>query len=175
MKRSLLALISILAGCATAPPGTTSLDVQMLGIAGEVDGRTIDSSMLGEATIVASRDGDVGTFFIDGPSLQLQLAACPLGSLATDPYGIGGGGSVDGSGRPVPSIADQTPGDGSTVTGASCEAAGLFVCSGPGCTAFAAQDLDLQIVEENGWRRVTADAVGDSGTAHVELLYRETP
>ena len=174
MKRSLFALVSILAGCATAPPGATSLDVRMLGIAGEVDGQTLDTSMLGESTIVASRDGDVGTFFIDGPSLQLQLSACPLGSLATDPYGLGGGGPVDGEGRPVPPIAEQVPGEGSTVTGASCEAAGLFVCSGPGCTAFAAQDLDLQIVEENGWRRVIADGTGDGGTAHVELLYRET-
>ncbi len=174
MKRSLLALFTILAGCAGAPPGDTSLEVQMLGVTGEVDGQPLDTSMVGEATIVASRNGDVGTFFIDGPSLEVQLSACPLGSLATDPYGLGGGGPVDDQGRPVPPIEDVAPGEGSTVTGASCEAAGLFVCSGPGCSAFVQQDLDLQIVEENGWRRVIADGSGDSGTVHVELLYRET-
>lgn len=208
MKRTTLALfsipISILAGCEGASaPGPTALRVQSLSISGDIDGQSFGDADLSDATIVALQDGDVGRFMFAGRALEVHLSACPLGSLATDPYGGGDGGIFDpfadgGSVPPfegpiddggLPSVCtEDTDADvrcvpvdpqpiearsASTVSGASCEAAGLFVCADGRCATFLAGDLALQIVEESGGRFVVADGSSAHGRAHVELHYRE--
>lgn len=173
--RVLIAAMLITAGCGTDGQAT-HFDVQMLSVSGAVDGRTIDTSAAMRVT--GERSGDLGTFFVDSPDLTMQLSACPLGTLETNPYG-GGGGPVDPSGRPIPVpddagvAVDGTTPLGATLPSLDCPGRGLFLCATSACTEFQPQEVDLQIVEENGWRHLTADANGAGGAVTVDLRYRE--
>jgi hypothetical protein len=171
--RIVIAATFLLAACGTEQ-GTTQLEVEMLSVSGQVGGATVPSAS--GATVSGERFGDQGTFFVDAPDLQMQLSACPLGNLDTDPYGVGGGGEGGGP-RPAPEPTDAGVDIGEAqsglVTGVDCLGRGLTLCGNGGCGDFAPNELDLQIVEENGWRQITADADGASGTVQVSLRYRE--
>lgn len=168
-RRMFLAAMLIAAGCG-GEQGPAQLEVEMLSIDGLVDGATVSGAET--ATTTGERVGDQGTFFVEGNGLSAQLSACPLGDLDnTDPYGIGGGGRVDG---PVPVPADAGVEDPTgLIGGVECAGRGLTICSGRSCGSFSDQELDLQIVEENGWRQLTASADGARGTVQISLRYRE--
>jgi hypothetical protein len=171
--RALLAAMVIVLGCGREG-GPAQLDVEMLSVSGAVGGTTLDGVTSGTAS--GEREGEQGTFFVEGPDLTMQLSACPLGNLDTDPYGLGGGGTRPGSG-PIPVPEDAGLGmevQSGTVTGVDCFGRGLTVCAAGGCGQFTSDEVELSIVEENGWRRVTADASGGGGALRVELRYRET-
>lgn len=173
-KRVLIAAMLITAGCGTSGE-PSRLEVEMLSVSGSVGSTSLDDATTNVVT--GERAGDVGTFFADGPDLSLQLSACPLGSLETNPYG----GSVgDPSGGPAPVPVEVDAGvdvgraiDGQGLPSLDCPGRGLFVCRASSCISFAPEDLDLQIVEENGWRHLIADADGSGGTVTVDLRYRE--
>jgi len=166
-RTTLIAAILIVAGCGSGE-GPARLEVEMLSVSGQVAGAEVASTR--NATVTGERQGDQGTFFVEGPSLSLQLSACPLGNLDVDPYGSGSGGSSG----PIPLPQDGgTPDRTGVVSGVDCIGRGLTICGGHQCGQFTSDELDLQIVEENGWRLVTANADGASGTVGVSLRYRE--
>ena len=167
-RTTLIAAILIVAGCGSGE-GPSRLEVEMLSVSGQVAGAEVPSTT--NATVTGERQGNQGTFFVEGPSLSLQLSACPLGNLDVDPYGTGSG---VGPGEPVP-VPQNEPASGRTgvVSGVDCIGRGLTICGGQQCGQFTSDELDLQIVEENGWRLVTANADGASGTVGVSLRYRE--
>lgn len=170
--RALLAAAMFVAGCGTGG-GSAALEVQMLSVSGELSGQTFEGAT--GATITGERSGDQGTFFVEGPALSMQLSACPLGNLDTDPYGTGGGGAIGEGPRP-PEPVDAGIGivpQSGTVSGVDCFGRGLSICQGGSCGSFAPEEVDLSIVEQNGWRQLTADANGAGGSVQVQLLYRE--
>lgn len=173
--RMVLAALVLLAGCGGSEGGPARLDVEMLSVSGDVAGSALASTTIDHAS--GERFGDQGTFFVDEPDLTMQLSACPLGSLDVDPYGLGGDGTREGAG-PIPIPDDAGVGgidvQSGTVTGVDCVGRGMTICAASGCGEFASDEVELSIVEESGWRRVTADAAGGAGTVRVELRYRET-
>ncbi len=166
-RRMLVAAIAIAAGCGSAQPGP--LDVEMLSVTGEISGT--EAPTLANATASGEGDGHLATFFVEAPNLSIQLSACTPDDSQLDPYGSGGGptGPV-----PQPAIVDQN-GDPAptTVTGVDCIGHSLSICLHRSCTQFDQDAVDLQIVEENGWRRVTADATNASGTVSIALRFHE--
>lgn len=166
MMRTYLLAALVIAGCGSEGPA--QLEVQMLSVSGELEGRTLDGNAYTSAT--GERVGDQGTFFVDGPNGSMQLAACPLGDLEVDPYGQGG--SVDG--EPARPIVDDAgvPAPGA-IGSIDCQGRGIWICDDESCGGFLAEAVSVEIVEANGWRRVVFDASSTSGDARVELLYRE--
>jgi hypothetical protein len=142
-------------------------------VAGTVSGAAVPSAT--GSTSSGERVGDQGTFFVEGPSLSMQLSACPLGNLENvDPYGLGGGGDVRGGPVPIPVEDDAGVGAPTGVISAvDCPGRGLTLCGTGTCGQFTGEEVDLQIVEDDGWRRVIANADGPSGTVQVSLRYRE--
>ena len=169
-RTTLLAAIWIATGCG-GEQGPAQLEVEMLSVAGQVGGTDVPSAS--GATSSGEREGDQGTFFAEGPGLSMQLSACPLGNLENvDPYGVGGGGGFGPT--PVPVADDAGVGEPSgLVSAVDCPGRGLTLCGAGACGQFTGEEVDLQIVEENGWRHVIADADGPSGSVQVSLRYRE--
>jgi hypothetical protein len=172
MKRSLLAVSLLALGCGGGE-APARLEVEMLSVTGQLDGRAIDEMVFTDAS--GERVGNQGSFFFEGPTASMQLAACPLGDLEVDPYGQGGGVGVGIAPTPIPDDAGvpERVADG-TIGTIDCDGRGIQICDAETCAGFAAEDVDIAIVEENGWRRVVFDATGSDGDARVELLYRET-
>jgi hypothetical protein len=175
MKKMLLlaTAIATVAACG-GENGPTQLDVQMLSVSGDVGGTTLDGADVTHVT--GMRDGDLGQFFVDEPGLTMQLSACPLGSLETNPYGTAGGPPRTGpDGTPIPTDVHVVPdpSGGNTISGVDCTGLGIFVCREHACAELGPSDVDLQIVEENGWRHLVADGDASGSTVHVDLLYRE--
>lgn len=165
MKRYLLVASLLALGC--AGEGPTHLEVQLLSMSGALDNRTLEDVVITEAS--GQRIEDQGVFDFSGPLASVQLMACPLGEALNtiDPYGSGVGGGPG----PRPSFAtDAGVSDQQLVSSVDCLGRGLTLCTDGTCTV---GEVDLQIIEENGWRRVVVDGDEERGDAHIELRYRE--
>ncbi len=168
------ALLAI-AGCGTEGlDGPVALEVQMLSVAGVLDGTSIEAS---EYTVMqGERLGDHGTFFVEGPGTSLQVSACPIGELDVDPYAALPGeeaGPIEPAPPPDSEVRDPSDAIPQRRGGLGCDERAVFLCDQRTCASFDTDDVELEIVEEGGWRRLALDGANATGAVRVELLYRE--
>lgn len=169
------AALLALAGCGSDGPGdAVALEVQMLSVAGVLDGEPIEA---GSYTVMqGERLGDHGAFFVEGPGTSLQVSACPIGELDVDPYAALPG-EEPGTIEPVPPPEGETGQEPAPVPQrlgrAGCDERTVVLCDLRTCASFDTDDVDLEIVEEGAWRRLALDGANDLGAIRVELLYRE--
>lgn len=171
-------LVAVAGGChggGSSPVDSAKLEVQLLSLQGTVGSTPV--AMPKQAQIHGQRDGSAGRFSLLAGDTIVDAAACPLNG-APDPYG--GGRFEPGT----PEVFDMTPGgspstpplDGGTVgavAGVDCQDRTLTVCQGSSCAFFTPEQVELQIVDADGWRTVTFAANGEIGHAAMALRYRE--